>query len=450
MRKKKRKRNFSVSRMKWSIQSSIYRFFYTGDLFNDDEISSDGLGDVSHVGYASSTVQDLEDEARRIVARGARPDTITGDLALPFRVPRDTDPSVWSVRVKVGVLLSAHTVLTNHGQLGKEADVVLQICRRCLEPSESQPPAITSAFARTSIPGYIFIEAYHVGEVRHAVDGFFAVRDMKPNFIAPTEYVGLLSRTSLSSSRVEVGQWVCCLVGRYRNDLGYVLDAGEWNAIVVFVPRIPKPRGKRQRDGRPAPRTWTAAEVIEQYGHERVQVRKPNGFIFAGSVYENGLVMERVPISHLRVSSHSPGDIAPFVRSTILQTEPLFDSCVKRFAQDSIQVGDRILVVSEEHAGIIGRIERIHDHVADIVTQSPEEHSGLVISIVLRDLIPHFLAGDHVKDRWSNRVGIVVAVDNNDKKLTFMSKETNEEVSPSHYLPPSLTISKPVDHYIDL
>ena len=404
-------------------------------------MSNDEFGDVSlsHIGFASSVAQDLEDEARRIVAREAGPNPTTTtieDLPLPFRVPCDNDPNVWSVRVKVGVLLSACVVLTCGRQLGQEANVVLQICRRCLQPNESQPPAITSAFARTSIPGYVFVEAFHVSEVHHAVNGFVAVRDKKPNFIAPTEYVGLLSRHSLSSSRVEVGQWVCCLVGRYRNDLGYVVDTDEWNATVAFVPRIPKPKGKRQRDGRARPRAWTAVEVIQQYGRGRVQVRGPNNFVFGGSSYEDGLVMVRVPMSHLRVSNYSPGDIAPFVRSTVLRTDPLFDVCLKRFAQDSTQVGDRILVISGEHAGIIGRVERICNNVADVVTQSPEEHSGLVISIVLRDLLPHFLAGDHVRDRWTDCVGIVVAVDNNDKKLTFLSKETNEEVSRSHHLPP--------------
>jgi transcription elongation factor SPT5 len=420
-------------------------------------MSNDGLDDVSHVaGFASSVVQDLEDDAGRIVARAgpsARSPIITvEDLPLPFRVPRDTDPSIWSVRVKVGVLLSTCTVLvlTNDGQLGHEADVVLQICRRCLNSSTNQLLAITSAFTRSSIPGYVFIEAYNIGEVRHAVDGFVAVRDKQPHFIAPTEYVGLLSRGTLPSSQVEAGQWMRCLVGRYRNDLGYVLGADEWDAIVVFVPRIPEPRGKRQRDGRPPPRAWTAAEVVRQYGNRRVQVQGPNKFVFGGCTYEDGLVMVSVPMSHLRVLNNSPGNIAPFVQSTMLRTDPLFNACVKRFAQDSTQVGDRILVVSGEHAGIIGRVESIHDNLADVVTQSPEEHSGLVICIALRELIPHFLVGDHVKDRWSDRVGIVYVVDNNDKKVTFLSKETNKEVSLSHHLPPSLTISGPVDRYIDL
>src|SRR5713226_7013624 len=40
-----------------------------------------------------------------------------------------------------------------------------------------------------------------------------------------------------------------------------------------------------------------------------------------------------------------------------------------------------------------------------------------------------FFVGYHVKDRWSNCVGIVFVVDNNDKKVTFLSKETNKEVS---------------------
>ena len=133
----------------------------------------------------------------------------------------------------------------------------------------------------------------------------------------------------------------------------------------------------------------------------------------------------------------------------MLRTDPHFDACVKCFTQESTQVGDRILVISGEHAGIIGHVERICSNVADVVTQSPEEHLGLVIGIELRDLMSHFLAGDHVRDRWTDRTGIVVAVDNNDKKLTFLSKETNEEVSHSHHLLPCLKILGPVDRYID-
>jgi hypothetical protein len=317
-------------------------------------------------------------------------------------------------------------LLTNSDQLGREADVVFQICRRCLEPSEIHPPAIMSAFARPSIPGYVFIEALHVGEVRHAVDGLVTVRDKQPRLIMVTEYVSLLSCLQQPSTRIEDGQWVRCLAGRYRNDVGYVYKSDQPDVTVVFVPRISQPRGKRQRDGRPPPRAWTAAEVIEQYGKKRVAILGLNKFVFRRGVYEDGLVMERVPSSYLRTLDHSPEDIALFVQSTMLRSHPHFTPCLKRFAQESTQVGDRVLVVSGECARIIGRTENIHNGVADVITQSPKEHSGLAVSVALRELMPHFLAGDHVKDRWSDRVGIVVAVDQDSQKVTFLAKDGRE------------------------
>lgn len=82
---------------------------YTADdLLDDDEISYDWPGVISQVDLASSIPQDLEDEARSIVARAGNNArsllTINDNAILPFRVPRETDPSIWSVRVKVGVL----------------------------------------------------------------------------------------------------------------------------------------------------------------------------------------------------------------------------------------------------------------------------------------------------------------------------------------------------------
>jgi hypothetical protein len=45
----------------------------------------------------------LEDEVRRITALAARSETsITDDVLLPFRVPRENDPSIWSITVNVG------------------------------------------------------------------------------------------------------------------------------------------------------------------------------------------------------------------------------------------------------------------------------------------------------------------------------------------------------------
>ena len=84
----------------------------------------------------------------------------------------------------------------------------------------------------------MFIEAFYIGEVCHAVDGLVTVSDKLPWFILPTEYVGLLFCYPYLSSWIEVGQWVHCQVGRYHNDIGYIYESDkQWDAIVYLCPK---------------------------------------------------------------------------------------------------------------------------------------------------------------------------------------------------------------------
>lgn len=325
-------------------------------------------------------------------------------------------------------------VLTGDGQLGREADIVFQICRRCLVPSEIHLPAITSAFTLPSIPGHVFIEAFNITDVRRAVAGLVTVRDKHPTFISSTEYVGIFSSCSRSPSRIESGQWVYCLAGPYRNDVGYVCESNtpmyQYYAVVAFVPRIPQPGGKRQRDGRPTPRAWTAEELTRHYGERRVKVLGHDKFSFRGCLYQDGLAFEFLPFSLLRVLEQSRPDFTPFVLSATIRNLPSFAASLKRYAQDSVRAGDRILIMSGGHAGLIGRIAEIHHEVVNVVTQIPEQHSGLIVCVSMRDIIPYFLEGDHVKIRWLDRFGMVIAVDSDEQKVTFLDNKTRTEVCP--------------------
>jgi hypothetical protein len=227
---------------------------------------------------------------------------------------------------------------------------------------------------------------------------------------------------------------VRCIAGRYRDDVGYVYESDIANrevATVVLVPRIPQSGSKRKRDGRPALHAWTAAELAQQYGQRKVKVLGRNKFVFGGRVYEDGLVMEHILLPYLRVLEHSPQNITPYTQSAMIRSHHPFYPCLKRFVQDSTQVGDRILVVSGEHAGIIGRTQSIQDSVAEVVTQSPVQYSGLIIRVTLRHIVPHFFPGDNVKDRWSNSFGMVVAIDHDGQKVTFLDREANAEVCPT-------------------
>ena len=122
----------------------------------------------------------------------------------------------------------------------------------------------------------------------------------------------------------------------------------------------------------------------------------------------------------------------------MLQADPLFAPCVKHFAQESTQVGDRIQVVSNGSTGIIGCTKSIHDGVMEVVTQSPKQHLRLTITVALCDLMPHFQTGDHVKDCWSDRIGIVITIDHDSQTVTFLEKDTSTGVS-KLLLPPTVS-----------
>jgi hypothetical protein len=81
--------------------------YFIGYIMGDDEpVSDDEMDAASLPGLPDVQAQDLEVEARRVVARArrnTRSDYSTADdISLPFRVPRENDPTIWSVRVKVG------------------------------------------------------------------------------------------------------------------------------------------------------------------------------------------------------------------------------------------------------------------------------------------------------------------------------------------------------------
>ena len=85
--------------------------------------------------------------------------------------------------------------------------------------------------------------------------------------------------------------------------------------MMVFIPQIPQSGAKQKRDGQPAPCLWTVAELTQQSTKRKVKVLRPNKFVFEGSMYEDGLVMEHIHFSYLCVLENSPQNITPFMQS---------------------------------------------------------------------------------------------------------------------------------------
>ncbi|KAI9510621.1 hypothetical protein F5148DRAFT_1147409 [Russula earlei] len=318
------------------------------DTVTMDEPVSDDNAPLPHL--PSVEVQDLEDETRRIT------------------VPWEDDPHMWSVWVKI------------------------------------HPPAVTLAFTLSSMPGHVFIEAFNITDVCCVVNGLVTVHDKQLIFILPTECIKVLSSHPLSCSWIEKGQWYC-------DDIGYICESSipmnQWYAVMAFVPQIPQPGGKWKRDGHPSPQAWTARELTQQYGENRVKVLGPGHFGFKGCLYQDGLAFELLPWSILCILEHCNFNITLFGKSDRIRGLPAFTANLRCFTQDSVQIGNYVkihwldcfgMVITMDHkehkhglyvgfpgaGGAMhrGLVTQISGGRAEIIDETNKQHMSLLRSIL--------------------------------------------------------------------
>jgi hypothetical protein len=224
---------------------------------------------------------------------------------------------------------------------------------------------------------------------------------------------------------------VRCLHGLYRGDVGLVcghIRSSDADVTIAFIPRIPEKASgsaKRKRPGRPEPRKWTAAEVKAMWG-KRVREISEVDYWLNNERYKSGLVIKYLPPASV-VIADPPLDIGPFILTKYISNLPFFSSVGYRNAQTSIQVGHRVKVIAGEQRGLVGHTTDVCDGVATVTLQVGEDISPLIIS--LRALSIQYSPGDHVKHRFADSRGILSTVDEGRRAVTYVEKDTNEEVS---------------------
>jgi hypothetical protein len=274
--------------------------------------------------------------------------------------------------------------------------------------------------------------------VKEALDGLVAVRSLTPRLIPSNQRIALLASRNPLSRRIEEGQWVRCLHGLYRDDIGFVCgwdSSSDKEIIVAFVPRIPymsdrpigSSTGKRKRACRPLPRSWSSAQATLEWGAKSVQSIPPDKFIFRRETYDSGLIMKHLPPDCLVIVDCAPSNLKLFLAASCIREMSSFAPWIHRFAQDSLQPQQRIKVESGEQRELVGHVNEIIDSVAAIVPVSPFEDLPMP-HVPLRFLAPHYLPGDHVKARWSDSCGIVMTVDDERKTLVYIEKGSVRQV----------------------
>ena len=350
-------------------------------------------------------------------------------------VPRVSDPALWSVRVWVRVSAVGCFTASHVLKPGYESEIVLQIAHRTIRADPRPSADITSAFAREGIPGYVFLEG-ELPEVAKAVRGIFYVFSKVPPRLVPLEQrVALLAPHNPLSDPIEVGQWVRCLHGPYRNDIGFVCGHRPYRdaeTAVALVPRIPEKKdwtGKRKRGYRPEPRSWTCEQLEAAWGKSQVRRIGEIEYMFRHQNYESGLlIIILLPASLAKVDT-APNDLRPFLRAQLIRGIPSFWPWVHRVAQDSIKPGQWVKVESGDHRGAIGKPRDVMHSVASLALTSTG--NGPELLIPLRALAPLYRCGDNVKCRWSESCGLVTSVDKVEMTLTYVEKDSNNIVSVS-------------------
>ena len=262
-----------------------------------------------------------------------------------------------------------------------------------------------------------------------------AVRDLVTVYrrrilVPPEERSTLLSIRNPLHQDIPEGEWVRCRHGLYRGDVGLVCardESSEAELIVAFLPRIPdkstRSAPKRKRPTRPEPRKW-CADLAKAVWGEKVRKISGDEFEMNRETYKEGLVLKHLPPASVAVSD-PPRDIGPFLGAQFISDLPIYSSVALRFAQDTIKVRHRVKVFDGEQQGLVGNVIDVSDGTAKVDLHTDDETPPLIISV--RALTNLYLPGDHVKYRYNdeNEHGIVSAVQQDAKTLTFVEKDTH-------------------------
>ncbi|KAN0141162.1 hypothetical protein V8E53_000918 [Lactarius tabidus] len=312
-------------------------------------------------------IQDAEEMQALVTSRQIRPafDILKDNVPQRYLVPRDFDPLLWAIHIKMGY----------------ETSLIYQIYCWAMD-EQSLRPHIMSAFTRDGLPGYIFVEAQQ-HEVMAVMVTLVTILNSEPYLVPSDHCIALLKP---QSSLIQEGKWVQCLQGLYHSNYRFVCrysPLSELDLLITFILRIPEPSPwstKQKRVAWLVAHTWSALEIEAVWGPSRIQKKSGDEFVFRHKDYSCSLLMKH------------------------LSSE----------------------VESGEQKGIIRHPFAINNSVATIIRESEEESPPFNIS--MHYLSPLYLPGDNVKARWSDLHGMVILVDEDQNWLVYIDVNLLKEI----------------------
>jgi ribosomal protein L24 len=328
----------------------------------------------------------------------------------PFlEYPTLDDTVIWRVRVKVRSIsfrpfVFGLTILKK----GSQHNVVFAILQRV--GVHGLRTAVLCAFARDRIPDSVYVESPTAADVYHTLSGIPDVllnRSQLPwvECIPIDDRIQLLKMSTPCT--IARGSWVRInRPGRYRNDLGFVLDFDnrQMDVQVAIIPRI---RLTSKCDRRPAASLFDVEAVILLYGPE--SVRRANQIhVFRGCEFKNGLLERTLGISDLSDNKVNPthSELSLFARCA---DQSIAAAAYREMAHTQVQ--DRIQVVTGGLQGLEGRLIDVDEHGTAIFESASVNESQ---AIPTHEIRKEFRLGDFVRvvsGDHQGAEGYIVAMD---------------------------------------
>lgn len=396
-----------------------------------------------------------EELARRLKERYARNEQVMEDLGtVPQRMlmPSVNDPNLWQIKVKVHFLSVIHLeVILTLLQPGREREIVLILFKKVLAMEfTAKAVNIISAFERTSLPGYVYVEARSKEAVINACATIAGVFRRDP-ILVPIDEMAPLLLLERKEQKIQPGSWTRIKRGKYQGDLAQVVDItdnGE-EVGIRMVPRIdmnhrevdPDGKSKRKRAtatvGRPPARLFNPEEVLRIYGKKTV-LKKGNSWIFQGDTYTNGFLEKDIRVTGLTTEDIHPGldEVSVFLgdkdgingaTGAATNLDSLAEA-VRRPLAVTLQPGDHVEVFQGEQTGVQGVVDSVIGDVV-LIKGSGLELEGQIVEVPSKSVRKKFSPGEHVKVMSGlnmDETGMVVSIEGD--LVTFMSDLTETEV----------------------
>lgn len=362
---------------------------------------------------------------------GAGGDIMTNEVTHRSLVPGVSDPTIWMIRVK----------------LGMEQQLVRSILFKAIKAkSEGKKVGLKSAFC-TASKGYIYLEAFEEVSAREMIMGLSGLY-ISTFTIVPIHEMTPLLNVKVKKRPILPGQWVRMRKGHLKGDLAKVISVSEGgdNVVIQAVPRIDyasRPGDKKSKV-RPLQAPFDSARLYSA-GHQVTRrqfagIRDTCDF-FDNNFYSKGFLVKEVKVElyindenvtprleeltmfrkqggsgRRREGADSDEDDDDVVEFGDSQKKSIVEELAELQAGQSktgddkkvsiFRAGDVVQITGGEYSGLKGRVISISDATRLIKLKPLHEQLAMTeIDVEIGLVVKYIQPGSHVKVIDGQHVG---------------------------------------------